>query len=196
MSQSTTGKRDAQKRRRREQLLDVALELFAREGVEKTTVGRIAQEANVSHGLLYHYFSSKEEVLYAIIERFSFLPQLTAIFEEADGLPASEFLPEYVKRKQKLLEERSEAVWLLFVEARRNPQIAERLDQLGEKMRAMLAQYLQSRVEAGELRPHDTRSFSRALSCVIFMDHLWPIDQNNLPCTTLDFLLNGILKQT
>ncbi|MCA9793447.1 MAG: helix-turn-helix transcriptional regulator, partial [Candidatus Eremiobacteraeota bacterium] len=66
MSQST--KRSVQRKRRREQLLDVAMALFAAEGVEKTTVGRIAAEANVSHGLLYHYFRSKEDVLHAVVE--------------------------------------------------------------------------------------------------------------------------------
>ena len=37
--------------------------MFARDGYHTSRVGDIAEEAGVAHGLLYHYFPSKEEVL-------------------------------------------------------------------------------------------------------------------------------------
>ena len=48
---------------KRRQLLDAAVRVFARRGYHGSRVGDIAEEAGVAHGLLYHYFSSKEEVL-------------------------------------------------------------------------------------------------------------------------------------
>jgi TetR/AcrR family transcriptional regulator, fatty acid metabolism regulator protein len=40
--------------------------VFARRGYHDARVGDIAEEAGVAHGLLYHYFASKQEVLQTI----------------------------------------------------------------------------------------------------------------------------------
>jgi len=48
---------------RRRRILDAAVRVFARRGYHGARVGDIATEAGVAHGLLYHYFSSKDEVL-------------------------------------------------------------------------------------------------------------------------------------
>ncbi|MBQ7528910.1 TetR/AcrR family transcriptional regulator [bacterium] len=55
---------------RKEQLLDVASELFSKYGLEGTTTKDIAREAGVSPGLLYHYYSSKEELFCSLIRRY------------------------------------------------------------------------------------------------------------------------------
>jgi AcrR family transcriptional regulator len=47
-------------------ILDAAARVFARKGFHTSRVGDIAEEAGVAHGLLYHYFSSKDEVLETI----------------------------------------------------------------------------------------------------------------------------------
>lgn len=48
-------------------ILDAALRLFGNEGYHAVSVSRIASEANVSKGLMYNYFSSKEDLLRGII---------------------------------------------------------------------------------------------------------------------------------
>lgn len=59
---------------RKLQIMQAALELFAREGYHGTSVARIAKYAAISKGLLYNYFTSKEELLDSImalgIEKF------------------------------------------------------------------------------------------------------------------------------
>jgi len=45
---------------RRAELLDAAVRVFAEKGFHASRVGDIATEAGVAHGLLYHYFRSKE----------------------------------------------------------------------------------------------------------------------------------------
>ena len=44
-------------------ILDAAARVFARKGFHASRVGDIAEEAGFAHGLLYHYFESKDEVL-------------------------------------------------------------------------------------------------------------------------------------
>ncbi len=51
---------------KRRLLLDAAVRVFARKGYHAARVGDIAEEAGVAYGLLYHYFSSKEEVLRSV----------------------------------------------------------------------------------------------------------------------------------
>src|ERR1700743_1763982 len=51
---------------RRRDLVDAAIRVFARKGFHASRVGDIAEEAGVAHGLLYHYFRSKEEGLETI----------------------------------------------------------------------------------------------------------------------------------
>lgn len=67
---------------RRRQILDAAVRVFARQGFHATRVADIAIEADVAYGLVYHYFSSKEEVLNELFsERWSLL--ISAV-DEAD----------------------------------------------------------------------------------------------------------------
>ena len=51
---------------KRRLILDAAVRVFARKGFHTSRVGDVAEEAGVAHGLLYHYFSSKDEVLETI----------------------------------------------------------------------------------------------------------------------------------
>lgn len=70
---------------RRRQILDAAVRVFARQGFHSTRVADIAEEADVAYGLVYHYFSSKENLLNELFrERWSLL--LEAI-TEADRSP-------------------------------------------------------------------------------------------------------------
>jgi AcrR family transcriptional regulator len=53
---------------KRERIVRISLQLFARHGYESTTIRMIAQESGISLGLLYNYFSGKPEVLKTIFE--------------------------------------------------------------------------------------------------------------------------------
>jgi TetR/AcrR family transcriptional regulator, fatty acid metabolism regulator protein len=65
---------------KRRQILDAAIRVFARTGFHACRVSDIADEAGVAYGLVYHYFTSKEEVLDELFtERWSLL--LAAIDE-------------------------------------------------------------------------------------------------------------------
>ena len=69
-------------RDKRQQILDAAVRVLARQSFHATRVSDIADEAGVAYGLVYHYFKSKDEVLNELFsERWSLL--LNAI-DEAD----------------------------------------------------------------------------------------------------------------
>lgn len=52
---------------RRQEILMTARELFIKKGYDKTSVNDILKVVDIAKGTFYYYFSSKEEVLEAII---------------------------------------------------------------------------------------------------------------------------------
>jgi len=66
----------------REQLIDIALRLFSRQGIAQTSLNAIAREASVTPAMLHYYFNSREQLLDVMIEE-RFLPlreQITRAF--------------------------------------------------------------------------------------------------------------------
>ena len=53
----------------KENIIGVALALFAEHGYEKTSIRMIAQKAKISLGLLYNYYASKDELLKEIFRK-------------------------------------------------------------------------------------------------------------------------------
>lgn len=54
---------------RREVLLNEATALFRENGYNKTTVRQLAHQSGIKSGSIFHHFNTKEEILYAVIER-------------------------------------------------------------------------------------------------------------------------------
>ncbi len=63
-------------------ILDHAAEVFARQGMDKASMSLIASHAQVSKALLYHYYPSKDALIFAII--LAHLEELDIAVEEAD----------------------------------------------------------------------------------------------------------------
>ncbi len=60
--------RKEQKERRRQEILYAALELFVSKGYAATKITDIAKKVDMSTGLLFHYFESKEKLYQDLIE--------------------------------------------------------------------------------------------------------------------------------
>ena len=80
----------------RERLVEVARQLFARSGVENTTMNDIAQASSKGRRTLYTYFKNKEEIYQAVVE--SEIDKLNKILMEvaSKDLPADEKLITYI----------------------------------------------------------------------------------------------------
>lgn len=56
---------------RRDELLDTALALFLDHGYERTSVEQVTTTVGVAKGTFYHYFTTKQELLEQLVERFT-----------------------------------------------------------------------------------------------------------------------------
>lgn len=63
--------RQEQKEVRREQILDMGLDLFVRNGYYGTTSKEIAEALGISQGLMFHYFKSKDELYIELLNLLS-----------------------------------------------------------------------------------------------------------------------------
>ena len=80
----------------KEELVGVALDLFLQNGYENTTITQIMKASGLSKGGLYHYFSSKEEILDEAINH-GLKQDCDLNKEQLDALPQEEKLFFFLK---------------------------------------------------------------------------------------------------
>ncbi|NJO89187.1 MAG: TetR/AcrR family transcriptional regulator [Chloroflexia bacterium] len=69
----------------KENIIQIAMKMFAENGFHKTSTASISQEANISTGLLFYHFNSKERLLDAIMDLI--LEKLNQIVNIGKGSP-------------------------------------------------------------------------------------------------------------
>ncbi|MEP7334160.1 MAG: TetR/AcrR family transcriptional regulator [Actinomycetota bacterium] len=148
---------------KRRVLLEAAVRVFARRGFHAARVGDIAEEAGVAHGLLYHYFSSKEEVLETIF-RETWADLLAAVRDvEESGESAREQLRQVAAILLRSWRRDPDLVRVLVRGVTRSSELDRRVGDVGDAF-AAIERIVRRGQEAGELRPElDAR-----LTSVIF----------------------------
>jgi AcrR family transcriptional regulator len=154
VAKSPTASSDTRKRR---QIIDGARRLFLAQGFDAASMNAIAHAAGVSKGTLYVYFKSKEELFEAIVEEQSGR-QAEEIFTLASDGDVAVVLTRLGTEFVRFLCQPGGVPPLRAVIA-----IADRMPELGAKFYsagpargiASLRAFLEARVAAGDLRPHD-----------------------------------------
>jgi TetR/AcrR family transcriptional regulator, fatty acid metabolism regulator protein len=137
---------------KRQQLLDAAVRVFAREGFHTSRVGDIAEQAGVAHGLLYHYFRSKDEVL-ATIFRENWRQLLERFHQvEASPEPAAEQLRGVAKILLRTWRNDPDLVRVMVREVARSPHLQGQVEEIREAF-ATIQRIVERGQERGELRP-------------------------------------------
>ncbi len=143
---------------RREQIVQAAFRVAAREGLEQFTIRQVAAEAGLSPGLVFFHFTSKETLLLALLDWL-----LDALFEDwetpADVPPAERLLTLLQLDLQDTYSTRDEqaaahlevffAYWALAV---RHPAINERMQRAIERSRQTFLPAVQAVIESDPRR--------------------------------------------
>src|SRR5947199_1883879 len=146
LTDRSTGQED-----KRRLILDAAVRVFARSGFHTSRVGDIAEEAGVAHGLLYHYFVSKDEVLETIFrENWAVLVnRLDAI--ERSGEPAFDQLRHVAAVILRNWQHQPDVIRVLVREIARSPEVQARIGELVKPI-AAVQRIIERGQASGELR--------------------------------------------
>lgn len=82
---------------RKQEIMDCAMALFAKQGYDNTAMSHIAKELNIAVGLCYHYYASKQELYNEALIHYSrsCTEDIKAIFEK--NLPLTKMRQEMSK---------------------------------------------------------------------------------------------------
>jgi TetR/AcrR family fatty acid metabolism transcriptional regulator len=117
---------------KRKLILDAAIRVFAEHGYHGARVGDIAEDAGVAHGLLYHYFASKDDVLRTIfVENWGeLIGRFRAV--EASDEPAREKLEGIAKILLRTWRNDPALVTVMVREVARSHQLQGQVEDVGE----------------------------------------------------------------
>jgi AcrR family transcriptional regulator len=118
MEACKSSRREREKLRQRQEVLDVALRLFSEKGYHNVSMHEIAQESEFAIGTLYKFFRNKEDLYKALIMQLSdrFYAAITEVIE--GSAPEIEKLQTYVRVKGELFRNNIAAIRLYFEETR------------------------------------------------------------------------------
>lgn len=97
-------------RRTRDEILQAAIDLFARRGIPATTMAELARAIQMTPGALYWHFPTKEELLLAALEELHgrFMNAFGRILEEARAWTARRQLEAFLETTQDFLRRNKE----------------------------------------------------------------------------------------
>ncbi|HEV2756418.1 MAG TPA: TetR/AcrR family transcriptional regulator [Actinomycetota bacterium] len=137
-------------------MLAASLHLFAEKGFHGTSMRDIAREADITEGLIYHYFAGKRDLFRAIIEEHSFLPLLRTLPELAAQLDLRALLIVLARGFFDVLRQNKELTRLLLQEVQVFPEekeaffsdaVRESIEQLAQVLDARMNERARTQVD-------------------------------------------------
>ncbi|KAA8877307.1 TetR/AcrR family transcriptional regulator [Nocardia colli] len=150
--------------RRRAEIARRAAELFNDEGYHEASMGRLATRSGLAKPSLYHYFSSKEEILYEIHRQLNVF--LVENYEKrlAAGTSAPQLLLGTMTDVMELMRSHRGHMGVFFQFHRELK--GDRRDQIEAqraKYQSLVEASIEACIESGDLEPTNTRLASFAL---------------------------------
>ena len=145
-------------RAKRAQIIDGARRMFLAQGFDAASMGAIAREAGVSKGTLYVYFKSKEELFEAIVEH-ECRAQAEQIFTLDREAPIASELQRVGEELTRFLcrPDGVPSLRTIIAIANRMPEVGAQFYASGPARGiARLQRYLEDKIAAGVLEPHDS----------------------------------------
>lgn len=132
MSPRTSAQFDEIRQRSRQRIMAAALELFGTRGYAGTSINQIAKAADISKGLMYNYFDSKQDLLQQILQ--SNMEEGEQWWQEILAMELSAFEKiEKVTEKSLQVVQEDEHHWRLLTSLMFQPHVLEGMEALLEQ---------------------------------------------------------------
>lgn len=186
----------------REQLIDIAAELFDKKGYTQTGINDIAKALGLGRSAVYHYFRNKEEILAALVEAEALTPshQLQELMQ-VPGLTSSERLRRAVT--DGIVRRLSSGSRFILL-SRLETQIPEELGPLYNKGRRQIfefyAKVIADGIASGEFRSIDPKVAAFAVIGMANWTSRWyspagPLSPHEIGEIIADFAVQGLLAR-
>ena len=141
------------------ELLDVGQQLFFQKGYELTSVNDIIEKVGVAKGTFYHYFSSKDDLLDKIVNRWSrtTLDRVSKLVERQD-INALEKLSQFFITIRDYKVENLELIKMLMKVMYRDENLLMRHKMLQQSLRLLTPEFvkvIKQGIEEGHFNPAD-----------------------------------------
>jgi AcrR family transcriptional regulator len=142
---------------RRQHILEAAIACFARKGFHQTTMEDIGDEADLSPGVAYRYFESKDDIIVATVE--GSLDRSVVFFEEvAEEEDIKSVLEQMIDDSFQRFDQPDRDIYYkvrvqLWAETIQNTEVAERAAILRDKGQGQLAAIIRRGQEIGQINP-------------------------------------------
>ena len=137
---------------RRMELMNAARELFIEQGYEQTTMSNIAKRANVAQGTSYIYFSSKQEILMAIMrEMLGTLAEAIQTLAERTALPAPMILRQAMNHCLTLVSQETPLVEAVLLRANYSLP-SQLLEQIAPTLLPIITSIIEKGVREGSMK--------------------------------------------
>jgi AcrR family transcriptional regulator len=146
--------------RRRRQLLDVAISVFAAHGYHQTTMNQVAEAAGVTKPVLYQHFTSKQELFAEVLRDLG--GQLEEVIGKATSTatsPRNQVRAGFVAYFRFVTEERDALELLFGADSRQEPEFV----QIQRSLRASIAEATAALIDVEGLDRDDRRFLAQGI---------------------------------
>jgi AcrR family transcriptional regulator len=184
---------------RREQILSAALKAFALKGFAATKISDIVARAEMSHGLVYHYFKSKEEIFYELLKRALQTSTQSLLMMESMSVSPIEKVRQTARYILGGIENYQDSAYYFLIVAHasvmENPSAEheELLDTSNVSIQAM-TRILNAGQEAGEVKDGDTLGMAVAFFAAIQGLAIYKLAMSNFKMPDPEILVNMVKK--
>lgn len=155
---------------RKGQILQAAVRVFSRLGLDQARMDDIVAESGLSKGTLYWYFKSKDDLIAALLDSL-FTREITELqaLLAAEG-PAGERLFSFVRQaaaELKTMTHLAPILYEFYALAFRNPAVRRALQVDFRRYLTLAGPLIQQGIDRGEFQPIDARQGANALAAIV-----------------------------
>ena len=195
MADSGSSRKEREYKRRREEILEASLSVFAARGFYGTTMAQISQHSEYPLGTIYKYFSGKEQIFHdMVMDRGVRLGRLIADAASRKDLSPKERVYECLMANARFLKCNKEFV-RVYISLRSSidmilaPEFSADINHMHDVMVATYTDLFQEGVEKGEFRAYPAEDLSSLFYGVIFSS-IWPWVSENKATYDIEAWLN------
>ena len=167
----------------REQLIDIAAQLFERNGYAQTSLGDIAGEIGLGRSAIYHYFSSKEEILAMLVENGALKPatDLDALMREPGLSPRERIRRAIVGGIERRLRQGARFLTLIHLEAQIPRELQAIYNDSRRKIHAFYAACIADGIRSGDFYDTDPKIAAFAVIGMANWTSRWYSPSGSMP---------------